>query len=556
MIVILYDSRANESRPEAGAFDLRPRSEFLGRPYLARVAEEYRRIGARNVVWAGASGANTNVLVRPTGPCGLTDHRMLTEDMFGRYETAVIADFRLWPDAAMRKAIRQHRKAASTLSTLVDTAPSSTYEEVLERSPSDSGYAVRRSYGTGAALRAERTLALLARPKSLSVVWTHLLGDLATGNLDHLGELASRSQLKLEGKGCLIDSPERYLQRVQQLLVGMGAPSRGAKAIGEGVWAMPGASVAPGCEVRGPVFLGRNCRVSTGSRIVGPTALGESVEVGKGCFVGSSVVLRGARLPRESHVWCSVVGSRAKLEVGQHLSLAWAHQGGVTAYTPEEQEGGFESVVVPSRSALRKWNWRLSSALKRMVDIAGALVGLAVTVPFYPVIALAIKIESHGPVFFAHRRQTRGGKEFGCLKFRSMVDKAHALQSELKNEVDGPQFHIEKDPRLTRVGNFLRKTNLDEVPQFWNVLLGHMSLVGPRPSPDSENQCCPAWREARLSVRAGLTGLWQVERGARSTGDFQEWIHWDTKYANEASLRMDLKVIWKTLLRALRLSRG
>jgi len=88
------------------------------------------------------------------------------------------------------------------------------------------------------------------------------------------------------------------------------------------------------------------------------------------------------------------------------------------------------------------------------------------------------------------------------------------------------------------------------------VLLGHMSLVGPRPSPDSENQCCPAWREARLSVRAGLTGLWQVERGARSTGDFQEWIHWDTKYANEASLRMDLKVIWKTLLRALRLSRG
>jgi lipopolysaccharide/colanic/teichoic acid biosynthesis glycosyltransferase len=114
--------------------------------------------------------------------------------------------------------------------------------------------------------------------------------------------------------------------------------------------------------------------------------------------------------------------------------------------------------------------------------------------------------------------------------------------------VDGPQFHVENDQRLTRVGKFLRKTNLDEVPQFWNVLWGHMSLVGPRPSPDDENQLCPAWREARLSVRPGLTGMWQLRRTDRATGDFHQWIQYDTQYVREVSLRTDLKLLWETML--------
>jgi lipopolysaccharide/colanic/teichoic acid biosynthesis glycosyltransferase len=116
-----------------------------------------------------------------------------------------------------------------------------------------------------------------------------------------------------------------------------------------------------------------------------------------------------------------------------------------------------------------------------------------------------------------------------------------------ENLADGPQFYIAHDPRLTRVGHFIRKLNIDELPQFVNVLLGHMSVVGPRPSPRAENQYSPAWREARLSVRAGVTGLWQVCRTRRPGLDFQEWIKFDLQYVQNPGWRTDLSIIFKTI---------
>jgi lipopolysaccharide/colanic/teichoic acid biosynthesis glycosyltransferase len=162
---------------------------------------------------------------------------------------------------------------------------------------------------------------------------------------------------------------------------------------------------------------------------------------------------------------------------------------------------------------------------------------------------LAIVLEDGWPVFFSHRRETIGGHTFGCLKFRSMKRSAEAMKTQLSknNKADGPQFYIENDPRLTRVGSFLRKTNIDELPQFINVLLGHMSIVGPRPSPHRENQYCPAWREARLSTRPGITGLWQVMRSRSAGLDFQEWIRYDLAYVQNMSAKLDLWIIWKTL---------
>ena len=105
---------------------------------------------------------------------------------------------------------------------------------------------------------------------------------------------------------------------------------------------------------------------------------------------------------------------------------------------------------------------------------------------------------------------------------------------------------MKKDPRITTVGKFLRDTFIDEIPQFINVLLGQMSVVGPRPSPREENVACPTWRDARLSVRPGITGLWQVCRTRRFGYDFQEWIHYDTKYVRELSFRLDLLICWRT----------
>ena len=125
-----------------------------------------------------------------------------------------------------------------------------------------------------------------------------------------------------------------------------------------------------------------------------------------------------------------------------------------------------------------------------------------------------------------------------------------AKQGELRkaNQVDGPQFKLAYDPRVTPIGHFLRRTNIDELPQLWNVLKGEMSVVGPRPSPFEENQICPGWREARLSVKPGITGLWQVSRSRdRGAADFQEWIFYDTQYVERRGFWLDVKIILLTI---------
>jgi lipopolysaccharide/colanic/teichoic acid biosynthesis glycosyltransferase len=187
---------------------------------------------------------------------------------------------------------------------------------------------------------------------------------------------------------------------------------------------------------------------------------------------------------------------------------------------------------------------------KRSFDIVASLCALLLTLPVYPVICLAIWLEDGRPFFFAHRRETLGGKKFHCIKFRSMRKDAEKIKRRLveENDIDGPQFFIRNDPRLTRVGAFIRRRQFDELPQFINVLLGHMSIVGPRPSPYAENQFCPPWREARLSVRPGITGLWQTKRTRVADADFQEWIKYDLEYVRKASLLLDFRIILETAL--------
>ncbi len=187
--------------------------------------------------------------------------------------------------------------------------------------------------------------------------------------------------------------------------------------------------------------------------------------------------------------------------------------------------------------------------LKRAVDVTVSALGLLALSPLLIVVAILVKLTSRGPVFFAHQRQGLGGEEFFCLKFRSMAQGADAMQDALRgqNEVDGPQFRIEEDPRITAVGEWLRKYNLDELPQLINVLRGEMSFVGPRPSPDHENQLCPAWRRTRLSVKPGITGLWQVLRRRQCpNSDFQEWIYYDVEYARHRSLWLDWQILIHT----------
>jgi lipopolysaccharide/colanic/teichoic acid biosynthesis glycosyltransferase len=188
-------------------------------------------------------------------------------------------------------------------------------------------------------------------------------------------------------------------------------------------------------------------------------------------------------------------------------------------------------------------------SVKRAIDIIASGCGLVVLSPLLMLVAIAVLLDDGWPIVFGHERQTRGGRNFSCLKFRTMRRDAEALAKSFQdqNVCDGPQVYIENDPRVTRVGRVLRKYHLDELLQLFNVLSGDMSLVGPRPSPERENRLCPAWRDARLSVRPGITGLWQVCR-TRSPGlDFQEWIRFDMRYVQSRSLRLDAWIIYQTL---------
>ena len=190
----------------------------------------------------------------------------------------------------------------------------------------------------------------------------------------------------------------------------------------------------------------------------------------------------------------------------------------------------------------------LYSIAKRTVDIAASAVGLLLLAPLGLVIAVLIKLESRGPIHFGHRREGMNGRPFHCWKFRTMIPDADVQQRKLAktNEVDGPQFKIDVDPRRTRVGRFLTASNLDELPQLWNVLVGEMSLVGPRPSPFRENQVCIPWREGRLSVRPGITGLWQVCRHDRDRSDFHQWVYYDLLYVQHTSAWLDIKIVAAT----------
>lgn len=183
--------------------------------------------------------------------------------------------------------------------------------------------------------------------------------------------------------------------------------------------------------------------------------------------------------------------------------------------------------------------------IKQLVDFFISFALLAPLSPLMLFIAVLIKIESRGPVFFLQKRCGQGGKEFRMLKFRTMVQNAEALRHHLKNEVDGPMFKMLRDPRVTRVGRFLRCLSLDELPQLINVLRGEMSLVGPRPLAWQEMSMNSAWMEARLTVKPGITGLWQVK--ARETLKFSDWVKYDMEYVEHGSVLLDLKILLLTI---------
>ena len=293
-------------------------------------------------------------------------------------------------------------------------------------------------------------------------------------------------------------------QRIDQLLLVLqrlwhrpGATLDGVYEFSPGIWVHEQASIAGNARLIGPLWIGAGVQVGADAVVVGPGGVADTPTA-------------------------EVVSSPIDWDYIRFASRSRFTRGDVA---PLYRPG------------------------KRLFDIAFASAALLATGIIYPFVIAAIVREDGWPPFFSHRRQTIGGREFPCYKFRTMFHNAEAMKAELieANVCDGPQFHIDNDPRVLKIGHFLRKSHLDELPQFWNVLLGHMSVVGPRPSPERENQYCPTWREARLSVRPGVTGLWQVRRTRRPENDFQEWIRYDLEYVQNQNWRLDLWIIFETI---------
>jgi len=181
---------------------------------------------------------------------------------------------------------------------------------------------------------------------------------------------------------------------------------------------------------------------------------------------------------------------------------------------------------------------------KRILDVGGALLLLVLLSPVMLVTWLVLMVTTRGRPFFRQQRLGYRGRPFTIYKFRTMVPGAAAVQHRVKNEQDGPIFKNRRDPRVTRVGRFLRRSSIDEFPQLFNVLLGQMSLVGPRPPLGKEVARYKPWQRRRLAVKPGLTCLWQVS--GRSEIGFLDWVRMDLWYVRNQGLLMDLKLLWKT----------
>jgi exopolysaccharide biosynthesis polyprenyl glycosylphosphotransferase len=286
-------------------------------------------------------------------------------------------------------------------------------------------------------------------------------------------------------------------------------------------------------------FLDKDPKL-TGTVIAGVTVLGQIEELPQ-LLVEKVVDLVAFLVPRkwlgdipESIRHCQIQGVDVQVAVD-----LFDHANGRVRFITK---GKFPLLIMESTS-VDAWQ----GATKRAIDIALSGTALLILSPLFLLIAAAIKLSSPGPIFYSQVRSGLRGREFKMLKFRSMVMHADDLLEDLreKNEMAGAAFKMANDPRITPIGRLLRRFSLDELPQLINILKGDMSIVGPRPLIATENNKYEEWQRRRMSVRPGLTCLWQIN--GRNKLDFEHWMELDLEYIDQWSLLMDLRIMVKTL---------
>jgi len=322
----------------------------------------------------------------------------------------------------------------------------------------------------------------------------------------------------------------------------------GLKEVGADIWVGRDVSISPRSYLLGPAVIGDNCVVRDHAQVIGPVIMGEGSIVSDGAIVRESILWSGTEVRSRASLFYCVAASNTDIKEGQSYNnmtlVGDIKHGDVNIVPSRESAQSISGVSITKMEAVRSRAYLLA---KRAMDLVLSSAALLLLSPLMFVIALIIKLDSPGAVIYKQKRCGKDGREFSMFKFRTMIKDAHKLQQKYmeRKSVDGPVFKLDKDPRITRVGNFLRKTSLDELPQLMNVIKGDMSLVGPRPLVMGEMKFSPSWRDIRLKVKPGVTGLWQVE--GRSSPYFHDWILYDVSYVKKQSLTGDLKIMMKTI---------
>lgn len=320
----------------------------------------------------------------------------------------------------------------------------------------------------------------------------------------------------------------------------------------ERIWWGENTKIAEKAFLLGPIIVGNDSIIEEGCQIIGPTVIGNRCKINRNVLVRESIIWDETLLSESTIVENSIITGGKHNPQPHSYRHAIVLSDKVNISDLELLNRDFTMNYIFKREPsmiLRRIRLKAYEILKRIFDFTSSLLLIILFSPLFIIFSLIIKVNSSGAAFFRQKRCGKDGKEFNMIKFRTMIDKAEEEREKLLqlNECDGPMFKIKNDPRITKVGKFLRETYLDELPQLLNVLKGDMSLVGPRPLALEEMRYCPSWRDNRLKVKPGITGLWQISKYDRNS--FYQWIKYDNHYIHNRSFWLDLKILFKTMIR-------
>lgn len=406
------------------------------------------------------------------------------------------------------------------------------------------------------------TGAYLFSPQVLDHIFDKAYMDIKEQLIPRLNEhgvlvLAYETENSVRAINCMDD----YLALNKELLFDLSGRDfllNGLSNVKDRVWVGKGSSISPDAHILGPVFIGENCDIGDNAYVIGPACIGRDTRIENGAVVRESIICEKAHLSRDAVIEYSLIGDGCAVGPGETVKKSFFIKDDSSSARKDlvhlANDGPYKLVIGNIQDLqlykARLWH-KVFLASKRLLDVFFSSLALISLSPLFFLICLIIKLDSKGPVLYRQRRCGKNGDEFTMYKFRTMYTGSDSLQQEFKKkkDVDGPMFKMANDPRITRCGGFLRKSSLDELPQMLNVLKGEMSLVGPRPLVMDEMSFAPSWRDIRLKVKPGITGLWQIS--GRSDVSFDEWIKNDIKYVRQQCIVLDIKIMIRTIRIAL-----